>query len=97
MIVELGEILTDLLAGSTHAIQTSGEIYQSFDLPSAPPCTARSNVAIPWLLGAASLCGTSESGNILGIPFFPQNKLFVCFDFLETGSHLVEPGLEISM
>lgn len=69
---ELGEIRAHLLAGSTHAIQTSGEIYQSLDLPSAPPCTARSNVAITWLLRAAHLCGTSESGNILGTPFLPQ-------------------------
>lgn len=65
-------ILTDLLAGSTHAIQTAGEIHQSCDLPSAPPCTARSNVAVTWLLREASLCGTSESGNILETSFLPQ-------------------------
>lgn len=47
VIAKLGEVLTDdLLSESTNAIQTSEEIYQTFDLPSAPPCPARSNVAI---------------------------------------------------
>ncbi|GAB1286803.1 Protein PAT1 homolog 2 [Apodemus speciosus] len=53
---------------STHAIQTSAEIYQSLDLPSAPPCTARSNIAIAWLLRAAHLCDTSESDDFRVAP-----------------------------
>lgn len=69
--VELGEMLSDSLVGSTHSIQTSGKIHPSSDLPSAPPWTSGSNVAAPWHLRAASLCGASESGNISGTPFFP--------------------------
>lgn len=58
------EVLLDLLTGPTNVIQTSGQIYQSLDLPWTPPRTSGTNAASTWLVRAAGHRSASESGNI---------------------------------